>query len=62
MYLRAQSACYELKKDLSPITPQDIFHDSLKNILKFTRICIENHSSMSGWQKWFFFSGILEEG
>ena len=62
MHLRAQSACYELKGDLSPIMLQEIFHDSLKNILKITRICIENHSSVSVWQTWFFFSSILEEG
>ena len=28
----------------------DVFHDSLK-ISKFTRICMENHSSVTGWQK-----------
>ena len=28
------------------------FNDSLK-ISKFTRICMENHSSMTGWQKSF---------
>ena len=32
---------------------KEIFHDSLK-IPKFTRICMENHSSVSGWQKLFF--------
>ena len=62
MHLRAQSACYELKGDLSPIMLQEISKDSLKNILKFTRISIENHSSVSVWQTWFFFSSILEEG
>ena len=28
---------------------KEIFHDSLK-ISKFTGICMENHSSMTGWQ------------
>ena len=51
--LRAQSACYELKGDLSPVMLKEIFHDSLK-ISKFTRICMENPSSVSGWQKLFF--------
>ena len=52
-HLRAQSACYELKGDLSPVMLKEIFHDSLK-ISKFTRICMENPSSVSGWQKLFF--------
>ena len=41
--LRAQSACYELKGDLSPVMLKEIFHDSLK-ISKFTMIDMENHS------------------
>ena len=52
-HLRAQSACYELKGDLSSIMLKQIFHDSLKTS-KFTRICRENHSSVTGWQKLFF--------
>ena len=40
MHLRAQSACYELKGDLSPVMLKEIFHDNLK-ITKFTRICME---------------------
>ena len=32
---------------------KEIFHDSLK-ISKFTRICMVNHSSVTGWQKLFF--------
>ena len=32
---------------------QKIFYNSL-NILKFTRICMENHSSVVGWQELFF--------
>ena len=41
MHLRALSACYELKGDLSPVILKEIFHHSLK-ISKFTRICMEN--------------------
>ena len=41
--LRAQSACYELKGDLSPVMLKEIFHDSFK-ISKFTMIDMENHS------------------
>ena len=52
-HLRAQFACYELKEDLSTIMLKEIFHGSLKN-LKFTRICMEYHSSVTGWQKLFF--------
>ena len=37
-HLRAKSACYELKGDLSHVILKEIFHDSLK-ISKFTRIC-----------------------
>ena len=51
-HVRTQSACYELKGDLSPLMLNEIFHDSLK-ISKFTRICIENHSSVNEWQKLF---------
>ena len=47
--LRAQSACYELKGDLSPIILKEIFHNSLK-ISKFTRICMENLSNVTSWQ------------
>ena len=32
---------------------KEMFHDSLK-ISKFTRICKENHSSVTGLQKLFF--------
>ena len=54
MLLRAQSACYELRGDLSPVNyVKEIFHDSLK-ILKFTRICMANHSGVTGWQKLLF--------
>ena len=53
-HLGAEIACYELKEQLlSPVMLKEIFHDSLK-ISKFTRICMENHSSVTGWQKLFF--------
>ena len=52
-HLRTQIACYELKGDLRPVMLKEIFHDSLK-ISKFTRICMENHSSVTRWQKLFF--------
>ena len=53
MHLRAQIVCYELKGDLSPVMLKDIFYDSFENF-KITRICMENHSSVTGWQKFFF--------
>ena len=52
-HLMAQIACYELKRDLRSVMLKEIFHDSLK-ISKFTRISMENHSNMTGWQKFFF--------
>ena len=33
---------------------KEIFHDSVK-IPEFTRICMEKYSSVTGWQKLFFF-------
>ena len=57
-HLRAQSACYELKGDLSPVMLKEIFHDSLKTS-KVTRTCMENHSSVTGWQELFFLIQIL---
>ena len=48
--LSAQIAHYELKGDLSPVMLNEIFHDSMK-IWKFKRICMEDYSSMNGWQK-----------
>ena len=53
MNLRAQIACYELKGDLNPVMIKKIFHESSEN-LEITRICMENHASMTGWQKLFF--------
>ena len=37
---------------------KEIVHDSLKKT-KFTRICLENHSSVTRWQKLFFLIQIL---
>ena len=45
MHLRAQSACYELKGDLSPVMLKEIFHN--KDLYEY-------HSSMTWWQKLFF--------
>ena len=49
-HLRAQIACYELKGDLSPVLLKEIFHESFENF-ESTRICVENHASVTGWQK-----------
>ena len=46
IFERAQIPCYELKEDLSYL----MLRDSLK-ISKFTRICMENHLSVTGRQK-----------
>ena len=51
-HLRAQSACYELKGNLSPVMLNEKFNNSLK-ISKFTRICMVNNSSMTRGQKLF---------
>ena len=51
-HLRAQIACYELKGDLSPVMLKEIFHDSFENF-EITRICDENHASVTRWQKLF---------
>ena len=32
---------------------KEIFHDSFENF-EITRICMENHTSVTGWQKLFF--------
>ena len=37
---------------------KEIFHGSLKTS-KFKRICMENDSSVTGWQKLFFLIQIL---
>ena len=46
-HLKAQIACYELKGDLSPVMLKEYSLTVLK-ISKFTRICMENHTSMTG--------------
>jgi len=51
-HLRVQIACYKLKGDLVSVMLKKILYDSLK-ISKFTRICMENYSSVTGWQKLF---------
>ena len=51
-HLIVQIAHYELKGDLSPVMLKEIFHESCENF-KITRICMENHPSMTGWQKLF---------
>ena len=43
-HLRAQSARYELRGDLSQVRLKEIFHDSWK-ISKLTRICMEKNNS-----------------
>ena len=52
-HLRVQIACYKLKGDLGSVMLKKTLYDSLK-ISKFTRICMENYSSVTGWQKLFF--------
>ena len=32
---------------------KEIFHDSFENF-EISRICMENHASVTGWQKLFF--------
>ena len=46
-------ACYGLKGDLSPVMLKEIFHDSFEKV-EITRIGMENHASVTGWQKLFF--------
>ena len=52
-HLRAQISCYKLKGDLSAVMLKEIFHDSFESF-EITRICMENHASVTGWQKLFF--------
>ena len=52
-HLRAQIVCFELKVDLSPLMLKEIFHNSFENF-EITRICMENHASITRWQKFFF--------
>ena len=48
MHLRAQIVCSELKVDLSPLMLKEIFRNSFENF-ETTRICMENHASVTGW-------------
>ena len=52
-HLRTQIASQKLKGNLSPVMLKEIFHDSFKNF-EITRICMEYHASVTGWQKFFF--------
>ena len=49
----AQIVCYELKGNLSPVMLKEIFPNGYENF-QITRICMENHASVTGWQKLFF--------
>ena len=53
-HLRFQIACYELKGEFSPVMLKEIFHEKSFENLEITRICMENHASVTGWQKLFF--------
>ena len=37
----------------------EIFHDSFENF-EITRICMENHASVTGWQKLFFSNNCFQ--
>ena len=58
MHLKAQIACYELKGDLSPVMLKEIFHESFENF-EITRICMENHASVSRMAKVVFLIQML---
>ena len=49
----AQIVCYELKGNLSPVMLKEILPNGYENF-QITRICMENHASVTGWQKLFF--------
>ena len=49
---KGSNCLYELKGDLSPVMLKEIFHDSFENF-EITRICNENHASVTRWQKLF---------
>ena len=36
---------------------EEIFHDSFENF-EITRICMENHASVTGWQKLFSHTNV----
>ena len=46
-------ACYELNGYLRPVMLKAIFHEGFENF-QITKICMENHASVTGWQKLFF--------
>ena len=52
-HLRAQIACYGLKGDLGFKESKELLHESFENF-EISRICMENHASVTGWQKLFF--------
>ena len=52
-HLTAQIVCYEFKGDLRPVMLEEIFYGSFENF-EITRICMEDHASLTGWQKSFF--------
>ena len=54
-HLRAQSACYELKGDLSLLMLKEMFHKSLK-ISKFTRSCMETIQAWLGGKSCFSYT------
>ena len=55
---KGSNCLYELKGDLSPVMLKEIFHDSFKNF-KITTICVENHASVTGWQKLLYLIQML---
>ena len=52
-FIKESNCLYELKGDLSPVMLKEIFHDSFEKV-EITRIGMENHASVTGWQKSFF--------
>ena len=49
---KGSNCLYELKGGLGPVMLKEIFYDIFKNF-EITRICMENHASVTGWQKLF---------
>ena len=58
-HLTAQIVCYEFKGDLKPVMLKEIFHDTVFENFEITRICMESHASVTGWQKLFFLIQML---
>ena len=52
-HVSAQIACYELKRDLSPVMLDEMFPESFENF-ETMGICMENNAAGTGWQKLFF--------